>query len=145
MYERLQDEFEGPAKKLLAEIVEADTEDSLGLRAQVQRQQEREALEARMNAVAHDEAALLALIEEEISKASPELQQLLEDTRINIVQGHIYNDFAKVQTVEDVLRIKQRLLQNLVPILPAADRAEIKAQIEHEFSNPQAMLDMLRQ
>ena len=145
VYRRLQENFETPAKKLLADIVAADMEDSLGLRAQMLMQQERVALEARLNAVAHDEAALLALIEEEIPKASPELLPLLEDTRINIIQGRIYQDFAKVQTVEDVLRIKQRLLQDLVPVLPAEDRAEIKAQIEQEFADPQKMLDLHRQ
>ena len=145
VYHCLQDKFEAPAKKLLAEIVETDTEDALGLRSQMLLLQEHDALEARLNAVAHDEAALLALIQEEIPKVSPELLQLLEDTRINIIQGRIYQDLAKVQTIEDVLRIKQRLLLELVPVLPAEDRAEIKAQIELEFADPQKMLDLHRQ
>ena len=92
-----------------------------------------------------EKTALLAQIQEEIPKVSPELLQLLEDTRINIIQGRIYQDFAKVQTIEDVLRIKQRLLLELVPVLPAEDRAEIKAQIELEFADPQNMLDLHRQ
>ena len=145
VYERLNVDFEPAAQKLLAEIVAADTEDSMGLREQVRAQQERAALEARMKAVEHDEAALLALIEEELPKASAVNVQLLEDTRINIVQSHIYSDFAKAATVEDVLRIKHRMLTELLPVLPAGDRAEVKAQIELEFADPQKMLELLRQ
>lgn len=145
VYQNMEEDFPIAAQKLLAEIVEADTDDSLGLREQVSLQQERAALEARMQAVAHDEAKLLALIEEELPHASPANAQLLQDTAINIVQSHIYQDFANVKTVEDVLQIKHRLLTELLPLLPEEDRPEIQSQIELEFADPQKVLEMMLQ
>ena len=51
----------------------------------------------------------------------------------------------EAKTVEDIEAIKQMMLNELVPALPEADREEVKAQIELEFADPQAMLKQLEE
>lgn len=145
VYDSLPEDFAYAAKGLQRHMVEADTDDSLGLREEMQIQDERQAIEKRLQSVHPDDyAARLAIIAEEMPQAMPANAELLARMKIYIIQEQIREDFTKAETVEDVLHIKQRILHELVPAIPEKDRAVRTEQIEKQFANPQKLLEKMQ-
>lgn len=129
------------ATSLRDEIAALDPDNVTGIQDSIKAENQRKEVLAKVQSLAEsDYAAAISVIDEAIATALPENLVYFQAVKLELIQTDIFVALGKVQTVQDVETIKQRLLNEFVPALPEADQAEVKAQIEQEFADPAAVL-----
>ena len=144
VYVALSESFAKAARSLRDEIVALDPQDELGMQQQVRIEEQREQLMEKLSTVGEgDYAAAIAVLDDAIQTALPENVDEFRDMKINLIQDKIYMRLSSAQTVEDVNAVKDMLLNEFIPAIPEEDQAEIKAEIEKNFADPEVVLQTL--
>lgn len=144
VYVALSESFAKAARSLRDEIVALDPQDELGMQQQVRIEEQREQLMEKLSTVGEgDYAAAIAVLDDAIQTALPENADEFRDMKINLIQDKIYMRLSTAQTVEDVNVVKDMLLNEFIPAIPEEDQAEIKAEIEKNFADPEVVLQTL--
>ena len=146
VYSAVPEDLRAAARSLKDELIATDTTNVTGIQDEVKAEQQRQEVLAKFRNIDEDDyAAALSLVDEAIANAHPQNVEFFKNAKIEILQRKIYLTMNEAKTVEDIEAIKQMMLNELVPALPEADREEVKAQIELEFADPQAMLKQLEE
>ena len=145
VYVSLQESFGTAARSLRDEIIALDPQDELGMQQQVRIEQQQEQLLEKLSSVPEgDYDAAIAVVEAALPTALPENQEAFSDIKINLIQEKIYTRLNNAQTIEDINVIKDMLLNEFIPAIPEEDQAEVKAEIEKSFANPEAVLESIK-
>ena len=133
------------AEALRDEIAALDPENETGIHDELNVEKQREELIEKLQPVLDtDYAAALSIIDEAIATALPGNLEYFQALKLEVIQTNIIMDLGKVQTVEEVEAIKQRFLNEFVPLLPEEVQAEVKTQIEQEFADPAEVLKRIQ-
>lgn len=141
IYQSIPEDLRPSAHAMKEQILALDTEDAMGLRRQHEAQKQLSQIEQQLAGVReNDFDAAVAIIDKALPTAMPENRESLEQAKINFIQLKIYKKLAQVKSVADVEKVKQMLLTEFIPAIPEEDRAEVREQIEKEFSDPERVL-----
>lgn len=133
------------AEALRDEIAALAPENETGIHDELNVEKQREELIEKLQPVLDtDYAAALSIIDEAIATALPGNLEYFQALKLEVIQTNIIMDLGKVQTVEEVEAIKQRFLNEFVPLLPEEVQAEVKTQIEQEFADPAEVLKRIQ-
>lgn len=139
VYKTLQESFPLAAKSLRVELL-----DLMPQNEQLQAEAELDAIKAKFEQVPEDDyETILAMLDAEIKTAMPANQDLLKRSKAAILEVKIVNELAEAQSVDDVVTARQRLMEEVVPLLPPDRQAEVIADIEAELGDPQAVFDTI--
>ncbi len=143
VYVALSESFGKAARSLRDEIVALDPQDELGMQQQVRIDAQREQLMENLSSVSVDDYdAAIAVIDAAIQTALPVNEKVFRSMKISVIEDKINMRLSEAKTVEDVNVIKVMLLNEYVPAIPEEDQAEIKAEIEKTFADPEAILKL---
>ena len=141
VYKSMPQEFAAAAKSLREQIIALDAENATGIQDELKAEAELEAIKAQLSTVAEgDFDAMIVIIEEALKTAHPANVEELEQARNSLVQYKFTEMISSAQTVEDVLAAKQYLLDKVLPLIPEEERESVKARIEEQFADPEAVL-----
>lgn len=144
VYDSLRDEI-AASVSLRDEIAALDPENVTGVHDSIKAEQQREAVITKLEAVFDsDYNAAIAIVDEAIATALPGNKEYFASVKLEVIRSDIFAALSKVNTVEEVEAIKQRLLNEYVPALPEEAQAEAKAQIEQELADPAAVLALIK-
>lgn len=139
VYGALKQDFPAAALALGAEILAIQPDNE-----QLKAEAELAVIKAKFAAIPEDDYdAILALLDAEIKTAMPANQDLLKRSKAAILEMQIVNKLYEAQTVEEVETARNRLLQEVVPLVPQERQADMVAEIEKELGDSQAVLDAL--
>ena len=143
VYVALSESFGKAARTLRDEIVALDPQDELGMQQQVRIDAQREQLMENLSAVSEDDYdAMIAVIDAAIQTALPVNEEEFRSMKISVIEDKINMRLSEAKTVEDVNVIKAMLLNEYIPAIPEEAQAEIKAEIEKNFADPEAILKL---
>lgn len=128
--------FAGAREKLMQDILAADSTDATGIRAIV---------------AAKEQASLFLSQRETVPHASPELGRMLEqqladalpENRTEVMMARCQHAMASAESVEE-LEATRCMFEELLPLLPKREAAELQHFLDTYFRDPAALLQMLR-
>lgn len=145
VYKTMPEDFAAASKSLRDQIIALDPENATGIQDELKAEAELEAIKAKLSTVAEgDFDAMIVIIEEALKTAHPANVEELEQARNSLVQYKFTEMLSGAETVEDVLAAKQYLLDKVLPLVPEEEREALKARIEEQFADPEAVLAELK-
>ena len=128
--------FAGAREKLMQDILAADSTDATGIRAIV---------------AAKEQASLFLSQRETVPHASPELGRMLEqqladalpENRTEVMMARCQHAMASAESVQE-LESTRCMFEELLPLLPKREAAELQHFLDTYFRDPAALLQMLR-
>ena len=141
VYKSMPEDFAASSKALRDQIVALDPENATGIQDELKAEAELEAIKAKLGEVEEgDFDAMLAIVEEALKTAHPANVEELEQARNSLLQYKFTEMLTTAETVEDVQAVKQYLLDKMLPLVPEEEREAVKARIEEQFADPEAVL-----
>lgn len=141
VYKTMPEDFAAASKALRDQIVALDPENATGIQDELKAEAELEAIKAKLSEVEEgDFDAMLAIVEEALKTAHPANVDELEQARNSLVQYKFTEMLTNAKTVEDIVAVKQYLLEKMLPLVPEEEREAVKARIEEQFADPEAVL-----
>lgn len=141
VYKGMGDDFADARKSLRSRIAEADTENATGIQDEVKAEAQLDEIKQKLQAVEEgDYDGMIAVIDAALPTALPANVQMLNEVKGSLLQYKSMEMLQKAQSAEDVLAVKAYLLDKFVPLFPAEEQESVKAEIEKEFADPEAVL-----
>lgn len=128
--------FAVPREKLMQDILAADATDATGIRAIVAAKEQASLFLAQRETVPHASPDLGRLLEQQLAEAIPE-------NRTEVMMARCQYALATADTVEEV-ETARRMFEELLPLLPEHEAAELQHFLDTYFRDSAALLQMLR-
>lgn len=123
-------------EQLKAEIMKADPDNVTGIHEQAAVQEQARRFQAQRNEIPINSPAMGALLEQQLKEAYPA-------NRLAILQERCQHALATAETVEDI-HTTRKMFEQLLPLLPEDEAANTQHFINTYFSDPAALLQMLK-
>ncbi len=135
IYQQLPEEMRA-SSSLRGRIVELDTADITGVRAEIRAQEQVEQVEAKLIMAEQDSEAQLAVVDAALREACPQNRTTLLELKIGIL-------LMRAQTEADILAVKATLLE--MADADPENAAALRAMAEKRFANPAETLRLIKQ
>ncbi len=123
-------------EQLKTEIMKADPDNVTGIHEHAAVQEQAKRFLVQRNALHINSPAMGALLEQQLKEAYPANQ-------LAIMQERCQHALATAQTVEDI-QTARKMFEELLPLLPEKEAADTQHFINTYFSDPAALLQMLK-
>ena len=144
VYSAMQPELRKLCKPLRDEIAAADPKNTTGIHDEIRDTARMEKLQADIAATGTDFERGMARFEQELKDCSEANRALIIRLRSDYLSRCRDAIIMQADSKEDILKLKQVLLLMANDLTPQ-EAADIKREIETEFADPEAVLQMLRE
>lgn len=128
--------FDTPRRALRDTIIQADPENVTGIHHDAAVQEQAQRFFREREALPILSPALGELLERQLAEALPE-------NRPAVMLERCQYAMCTAETVDDITAVKQ-MFEEVIPLLPASEAADIRHYVDTYFSNPAALLQMLK-
>ena len=117
-------------------ILEADATDVTGIRGLVAAKEQASLFLAQRETVPHASPRMGSLLEKQLAEALPQ-------NRTEVMMARCQHAMAIADSVEEI-ESTRRMFEELLPLLPSHEAAELQHFLDTYFRDPAALLQMLR-
>ena len=128
--------FAVPREELMQAILEADAANVTGIRGMVAAKEQASLFQAQRETVPHASPQMGSLLDQQLADALPE-------NRTEVMMARCQHAMAMADSVEEI-ESTRRMFEELQPLLPAQEAAELQRFLDKYFRDPDALLQMLR-
>ncbi|MBR5194853.1 MAG: thioredoxin family protein [Akkermansia sp.] len=128
--------FAVPREELMQAILEADAANVTGIRGMVAAKEQASLFQAQRETVPHASPQMGRLLEKQLAEALPA-------NRTEVMMARCQHAMAIADSVEEI-ESTRRMFEELLPMLPAQEAAELQRFLDKYFRDPDALLQMLR-
>ena len=128
--------FAVPREELMQAILEADATDVTGIRGLVAAKEQASLFLAQRETVPHASPQMGSLLEKQLAEALPQ-------NRTEVMMARCQHAMAIADSVEEI-ESTRRMFEELLPLLPSHEAAELQRFLDKYFRDPAALLQMLR-
>ena len=128
--------FAIPREALMQAILEADAGNVTGIREMMAAKEQASLFLAQRETVPHASLQMGSLLEKQLAEALPQ-------NRTEVMMARCQHAMATADSVEEV-EATRRMFEELLPLLPKPEAAELQHFLDTYFRDPAALLQMLR-